>query len=171
MELDIKSKIFYPSHGAGWVVNHKTIEFCGEKKKYFEFQFLNNPITISTPVSNIDSLGIRSTTPSKKVKEALKALAKKKTAKPNTKTYNDFINTIKNLDNQGTVDGFVKIIQYCNYVKKQREKEGRIVPTNIEKYIKTAQEYIITEIAVQDDITYEEGRKIFEKTADVILEQ
>jgi len=171
MELDIKSKIFYPSHGAGWIVNYKTIEFCGEKKKYCEFQFLNNPITISTPVSNIEQLKIRKTTPSRKIKEILKAFSKKKSAKPEAKTYNDFILKIKELDNSGDITSFVKIIQYCNYVKKQREKEGRIIPANIIKYIKTAQDYIITELAVQDDLTYEKSREIFEKLTGLTFEE
>ena len=171
MELDIKSKIFYPSHGAGWIVNYKTIEFCGEKKKYCEFQFLNNPITISTPIANLEQLRIRNTIPTKKIKEALKVLAAKKSVKPNTKTYNDFISTIKELDYSGDLEAFVKIIQYCNYVKKQREKEGRIIPSNITKYIKTAQDYIITELAVQEDISYEKSRETFEKITNITVEQ
>ena len=46
MELKIGSKVFYPSHGAAKVIAEKEIEFNGEIKKYFEFEFVTNPLSI-----------------------------------------------------------------------------------------------------------------------------
>ena len=52
MNLKQGSKVFYPSHGAGWVKKLKSITFSGKEKDYFEFELINNDIGISTPVDN-----------------------------------------------------------------------------------------------------------------------
>jgi RNA polymerase-interacting CarD/CdnL/TRCF family regulator len=49
MKLKVGSKVFYPSHGAGYIKREKEIEFNGEKKRYFEFELATNPLSISTP--------------------------------------------------------------------------------------------------------------------------
>jgi len=169
MDLQVKSKIFYPSHGAGWVVNLKEIEFCGEKKQYFEFQFVNNSITVSTPVSNVDKLGVRSTRPTSDINKALKNLAKNPALQPPAKDYNQFIELIKELDEEGSLEGFVRIIQYCNMIKEQRAEEKRVIPINISKNIRNAAEYIISEIAVEEDITYDKAQEKFNQLTGMVV--
>lgn len=163
MLIDIKSKIFYPSHGAGWVVGQRIIEFAGEKRKYFEFELINNPLTISTPISNVDILKIRGTTEQKKIMSLLKELKKHQAVNPKIEDYNLFIDEIKRLDNEGVLEGFVTIIQYCNFIRQQRVKDNKVVPANIIKYIKLAKEYIVCELAVASDQSYEDALELFEQ--------
>lgn len=163
MLIAIKSKIFYPSHGAGWVVGQKAVEFCGETKQYYEFELINNPLTISTPIANIDTLKIRNTNDLKVIKTALKNLRKDFAVDPKSTDYNMFIGTIKELDNSGTLEGFIKIIQFCNHIKNERLKDNKVVPANINKYIKIAKEYIVCELAVAAEMKYDEALNFFEK--------
>ena len=167
MQLKVKSKAFYPSHGAGWVKRKKNIEFNGEKKKYFEFEFINNPLTISTPIDNIDNLGIRSINPKKIIKGAMTTLKRRKTKKIDTKDFNTIINTLKDLEETGDIGCFVEIIQHCNYIIKEREKEGRLIPVSIEKQLDNACGNIAGEWAVASDIAYEKAKKTFEKTTGI----
>ena len=82
MTLKVGSKVYYPSHGAGWVRDEKDIEFNGEIKKYFEFELITNPLRISTPVDNVEELGIRLVLPPKDIKETIKVLKKTPATNP-----------------------------------------------------------------------------------------
>lgn len=76
MNFKIGSKVFYPSHGAGWIKGEKEIEFNGEKKRYFEFELITNLLSISTPVDNVDNLGIRPVLSKKEIVEKISILKK-----------------------------------------------------------------------------------------------
>lgn len=163
MELKIGSKVFYPSHGAAKVIAEKEIEFNGEKKKYFEFEFVTNPLSISTPVDNIDSLGIREILSLAKIKDAMKELKKNPSKNPKVKDFNVMLNIFKDLEGSSDINSSVEIIQYCNYVKKTREKEGRLIPISIEKQLEEAVKNIVGELALVADTTLEDASKIFSK--------
>lgn len=153
MTLKVGSKVFYPSHGAGWVKQEKEIEFNGGKKRYFEFELITNPLSISTPVENIENLGIRVVLPTKDIKESIKILKKKSFVDPKVKDFNIMLNIFKDLENSSVLEDSIKIIQYCNWVKKSREKEGRLIPVSIEKQLETAIKNIVGELAVSSGTT------------------
>lgn len=163
MNLSVNSKVFYPSHGAGWVKGRKEIEFGGEKKKYYEFKFVNNSIAVSTPIENIEELNIRPVSSKKDIKAALKTLKSKPRVAPPQKSYNKRIEHIKNLCDNSTIEDFVTIIQYSNYIKNFREENKRAVPVQIRKYLKKSKDFIIGELAVSEGIEYEEALEKFEK--------
>lgn len=154
MDLKVNSKIFYPSHGAGKVRAQKEIEFQGEKKQYFEFEFINNPLTVSTPIDNIDSLNIRAVFKPTEIKKKVSVLKKVKTKKPITDDFNTLSNTLKDLEGKGEIEAYVEIIQYCNFIKNEREKDGRLVPSSIERHFKNAIEQIAGELALSADIEF-----------------
>ena len=95
MNLKVGSKVFYPSHGAGWVRAEKEIEFNGEIKKYFEFELVTNPLRISAPIENVENLGIRAVLPVEQIKEAIKELKKNPSVKPKVKDFNIMLNLFK----------------------------------------------------------------------------
>lgn len=161
MNLKVKSKVFYPSHGAGWVKREKEIEFNGEKKRYFEFELINSPITISTPIENIDLLGIRSVQTGKEIKEQLKILKKKLTKNPGTKDFNNLMTVLQELEDKATVDGNIEIIQICNHIIQRREKEGRLIPVTVEKQLDQAINNITGELAVSEDTTLDKAKSSF----------
>jgi len=170
MELKIGSKVFYPSHGAAKVIAEKEIEFNGEKKKYFEFEFVTNPLSISTPVDNIASLGIREVLPVTKIKDAMKELKKSSSKNPKVKDFNVMLNIFKDLENSSDINASVEIIQYCNYVKKSREKEGRLIPISIEKQLEEAVKNVVGELALATDTTLESASKTFSKATGIKVE-
>ncbi len=76
MNFKVGTKVFYPSHRAGWIKAQKEIEFNGTKKMYYEFEFIVASITISTPLDNVDNLNIRAVFSPKEIKEKIKVLKK-----------------------------------------------------------------------------------------------
>ncbi|MCA9374767.1 hypothetical protein KC622_00385, partial [Candidatus Dojkabacteria bacterium] len=159
--IGVESKIFYPSHGAGKIIKEKVIEFGGEKKKYFEFSFINKKLTISTPVQNLDTLGIRPVRLPDYILGKIKVLKSRPISKPAVRNYNELIEVIRDLDTRGEVDAFIEIIQYCNHEMRTREKEGRLIPVSIVKYVKTSIDHLVSELAVSSGLGYDEALKQF----------
>ncbi len=163
MKFKVGSKVFYPSHGAGWIKKEKEIEFNGEKKRYFEFELITNPLSISTPVDNVENLGIRYVLPADKIKESIKVLKKNPSLNPKVKDFNMMLNMFKDLEESSELGASIQIIQYCNYVKKTREKEGRLIPISIEKQLENAVRNIVGELAMSSGISLETASKHFLK--------
>ncbi len=163
MEFKVGSKVFYPSHGAGWIKDKKEIEFNGNKKMYYEFEFINASIRISTPLDNVNNLNIREVFPAKEIKEKIKVLKKTPFKDPKTKDFNRLMEIFKKLETQATIESAIETIQYCNHVKRGREKDGRLIPVSIENELSRAMGDIIGELAVSADLELESASKTFEK--------
>ncbi len=163
MDFKVGSKVFYPSQGAGWIKNQKEIEFNGQKKLYFEFEFINSPISISTPLDNVNNLNIRDVESAKSIKEKITVLKKTPSKDPKTKDFNKLIEIFKKLEDQASIVSAIETIQYCNFVRKTREKDGRLIPVSIENELNRAVGDIVGELAVSSDTTLETAAKTFEK--------
>ena len=170
MNFKIGSKVFYPSHGAGWIKGEKEIEFNGEKKRYFEFELVTNLLSISSPVDNIDNLGIRPILSTKDIKSKISVLKKTPFVDPKMKDFNIMLNTFKELEESSSIDDSIKIIQYCNHVKKTREKEGRLIPISIEKQLENAMKNIVGELAVSGGISLKTASKNFSEITGIEVE-
>lgn len=167
MKFKVGSKVFYPSHGAGVIKREKFIEFDGNKKKYFEFELMTNPLSISTPVDNVENLGIRDVLSTDKIKKTIKVLKRTPSVNPKVKDFNVMLNMFKDLEESSNIEDSIKIIQYCNYVKKSREKEGRLIPISIEKQLENAIKNIVGELAVSSGTTLKTASKNFSKITDI----
>ncbi len=167
MELKVKSKVFYPSHGAGWVKGQKKIEFNGEKKEYLEFEFINNPLTISTPVENVEKLGVRQVLSPTEIKKKIAVLKKNKVKNPKSKDFNTLANILKDLEGSGNIEDFITTIQYCNHVRKGRIADGRLIPVSIDKQLRGAIDNIVGELAVSSDTPYEKALASFERATGI----
>lgn len=163
MDFKVGSKVFYPSQGAGWIKNQKEIEFNGQKKLYFEFEFINSPISISTPLDNVNNLNIRDVESAKSIKEKITVLKKTPSKDPKTKDFNKLIEIFKKLEDQASIVSAIETIQYCNFVRKTREKDGRLIPVSIENELNRAVGDVVGELAVSSDTTLETAAKTFEK--------
>lgn len=163
MALKVGSKVFYPTHGAGWVKDKKEIEFNGEIKEYFEFELINSPLAISTPIENIDSLGIRPVLKSTEIKEKIKVIKKTPAINPKNKDFNDLITKFDELNEHADIDSSIMVIQYCNFVKKKREEDGRLIPVTIEKALDKAVLDIVGELAVSAGIKPTTAAEQFKK--------
>ena len=163
MKLRVNSKIFYPGHGPGVIKRTQKIDFAGEIKNYYEFEFINNELTISTPIENVERLGVRAIKKPQEIKDTIKLLRKEPSKKPPTLNYNELMNIIKKKDLSGEIESFIEIIQYCNFVKEERDIDNRLIPTSIVKHIKNASYYIIGELALAQNISYEKASEEFFK--------
>lgn len=167
MNLKVGSKVFYPSHGAGWIRDTKEIEFAGEKKKYFEIELITSLLSISTPVENLERLGVRPVLMTKEIKEKLAILKSKPTVDPKVKDFNLMLNTFKELEESSKIEDTIKIVQYCNYVKQSREKEGRLIPVSIEKQLEGAIRNIVGELAVSSGTSLKSASEAFKKITNI----
>ncbi len=167
MTLKVGSKIFYPSHGAGWIRREKNIEFNGEEKKYYEIELVTNPLSISTPVERIDNLGIRSVFSKAEILDLISTLKRKPTKKPTSTDFNTMLNTFKDLEENSSIESSIEIIQYCNHIKKTREKEGRLIPISIEKQLESAVKNIVGELAVSSGVTLKTASNTFTKATGI----
>ena len=171
MEFKVGSKVFYPSHGAGVIKREKEIEFNGEKKRYFEFELITNPLSISTPVDNVENLGIRRILPMKKIEDGIKVLKKSPALNPKVKDFNMMIKMFKDLEESSELGASIQIIQYCNHVKNVRKKEGRLIPITIEKQLEGAIRNIVGELAVSGGITLKTASKKFTDITGIKIEE
>ena len=170
MELKVGSKVFYPSHGAGVVRTEKEIEFNGEKKRYFEFELITNPLSISTPVDNIDMLGIREVMSAKKLLDEIKVLKSTPAKNPKSTDFNIILNLFKELEEKSDVKSTIEIVQYCNFIKKRREKEGRLIPTSIEKQLEEAVRNLVGELAIASDKSLDDANAQFQKVTGITVD-
>ena len=161
--LKVNSKIFYPGHGPGTIKRTQKIDFAGEIKLYYEFEFINNELTISTPVENVEKLGVRKINKAEDIKKAIKILKKTPALKAPTENYNELMNIIRKKELSGEISAFVEIIQFCNHVKEERDIDKRLIPTSIVKHIKNCSYYLIGELALAQRISYEKASDEFFK--------
>lgn len=162
MEIKLHSRIFYPSHGAGYVTGVRSIEFGGQNLNYYDISFIDSDIKVSAPMANIGNLGVRHVEAPDKLIDAAKALKDTPKTKPKTADYNEFIEVVKQLDNEGKIENFVSIVRMCNYIKGQREKEGKLIPVSINKYIRSSLNHLVGELAVSSDQPLDQAKAEFE---------
>ncbi len=167
MKLKVNSKIFYPGHGPGVIKGTQDIDFAGEIKLYYEFEFINNELRISTPVENVEKLGVRKINKAEDIKKALKILKKAPYVKAPTENYNELMNIIRKKELSGEIMAFIEIIQFCNNVKVERDVDKRLIPTSIIKHIKNCIYYLIGELALAQNITYEKASTEFFKATNM----
>lgn len=163
MDFKVGSKVFYPTHGAGWIKDKKEIEFNGEEKTYFEFDFITSQITVSTPIENLEMLGVRPVLSSKEIKKHISSIKKKTTKDPKTTDFNKLMDIFKKLEEEANINSTVDTIRVCNHVKRQREQDGRLIPVTIENELSRAISDIVGELAVTSGVKLETAAKTFEK--------
>lgn len=167
ISLKVGSKVFYPSHGAGTVKELKEIEFAGEKREYAEFEFVNKKLVISTPISELENLGIREITSKTTLKKLIKDLKKDPTLKPKSKDYSQLIEKVEEMIETGEVEQFIDAIKFCNYEKDTREKEGRLIPVSVSKSIYIVVSNLVAEYSLASDQSYEDAAAEFEKLSGI----
>jgi len=167
MDFKVGSKVFYPTHGAGWIKDKKKIEFNGEKKTYFEFDFITSRIRVSTPIENLGMLNVRHVLTPNEIKKYISELKKSPTKDPKTKEFNKLMDIFEDLEEKANIKSTIQTIQICNFVKKRREKDGRLIPVTIEKEQARAISDIAGELAVSSDTKLETAAKTFEKLSGI----
>ena len=109
----------------------------------------------------MEELGIRPVLKSTEIKEIIKVLKKEPRKDPKNKDFNDLVSKFDDLHEQADIEAKIQIIQYCNFVKKKREEDGRLIPVTIEKELDKAIMDIVGEIAVSANIKLSTAAKQF----------
>ena len=80
------------------------------------------------------------------------------------------IKMFKDLEESSELGASIQIIQYCNYVKNIRKKEGRLIPITIEKQLEEAIRNIVGELSVSGGITLKTATKKFRDITNIEVE-
>ena len=124
-------------------------------------------MSISTPVDNVEMLGIREILSAKKILEEIKILKTSPAKNPKVADFNIMLNMFKELEEKSDIKSTIEIIQYCNFIKKRREKEGRLIPTSIEKQLEESVRNLVGELAIASDKSLEEANLQFQKVTGI----
>jgi len=75
-------RVVYPHHGAAIIEKTETIEFDGEKTKYFVLKTAHDELTVRVPVDKVDEVGMRPPISLEDVEDLFVLLAKKDVREP-----------------------------------------------------------------------------------------
>ncbi len=75
----------------------------------------------------------------------------------------------KKTESQASIESAIETIQYCNYVKREREKDGRLIPVSIENELARAMGDIVGEFSKPSNTKLERW-KAFEKITGIEAE-
>jgi signal recognition particle subunit SEC65 len=75
----------------------------------------------------------------------------------------------KELEDKSDIKSTIEIIQYCNFIRRKREKEGRLIPTSIEKQLEEAVKNIVGELAIASDKTMDQANEQFAKITGLVV--
>lgn len=75
-------RVVYPHHGAAIIEKTETIEFDGEKTKYFVLKTAHDDLTVRVPVDKVDEVGMRPPISLEDVEDLFVLLSKKDVREP-----------------------------------------------------------------------------------------
>lgn len=75
-------RVVYPHHGAAIIEKTETIEFDGQKTKYFVLKTAHDDLTVRVPVDKVDEVGMRPPISLEDVEDLFVLLAKKDVREP-----------------------------------------------------------------------------------------
>lgn len=82
MTFKAGDRVVYPHHGAAIIEKTETIEFGGEKTKYFVLKTAHDELTVRVPVDKVDEVGMRPPISLEDVEDLFVLLSKKDVREP-----------------------------------------------------------------------------------------
>ena len=82
MTFKAGDRVVYPHHGAAIIEKIETIEFGGEKTKYFVLKTAHDELTVRVPIDKVDDVGMRPPISLEDVEDLFVLLAKKDVREP-----------------------------------------------------------------------------------------
>ena len=101
MQFNVGDKAVYPAHGVGIVRDVVTKEMDGEKITFYVLKILDNGMTISVPVDNARSIGMRSVVASEQIDKVYEILKDRDVPTDNqtwNRRYREYMSKIKTGD-------------------------------------------------------------------------
>jgi len=78
----------YPAHGVGRIEAVETREIGGNEQEFYIMKILENSMVIMIPISNVESVGLRSVIGRNEIKKVYKVMKSKKGAALDNQTWN-----------------------------------------------------------------------------------
>lgn len=101
MEFQVGDKAVYPAHGVGVIKEVVTRNLEGEKVVFYVLKILDNGMTISVPVENARTIGMRPVVTEEKIKSVYEILRTRDVPTDNqtwNRRYRDYMNKISTGD-------------------------------------------------------------------------
>ncbi|MBM4393890.1 MAG: CarD family transcriptional regulator [Deltaproteobacteria bacterium] len=101
MQFNVGDKAVYPAHGVGIIRDVVTKDMDGEKFTFYVLKILDNGMTISVPVDNARSIGMRSVISSEQIDKVYEILRDRDVPTDNqtwNRRYRDYMSKIKTGD-------------------------------------------------------------------------
>jgi CarD family transcriptional regulator len=101
MQFNVGDKAVYPAHGVGIIRDVITREMDGEKITFYVLKILDNGMTISVPVDNARSIGMRSVVAREQIDKVYEILKDRDVPTDNqtwNRRYRDYMSKIKTGD-------------------------------------------------------------------------
>ncbi len=101
MQFNVGDKAVYPAHGVGIIRDVVTKEMDGEKITFYVLKILDNGMTISVPIDNARSIGMRSVISSEQIDKVYEILHDRDVPTDNqtwNRRYRDYMSKIKTGD-------------------------------------------------------------------------
>ncbi len=101
MQFNVGDKAVYPAHGVGIIRDVVTKDMDGEKITFYVLKILDNGMTISVPVDNARSIGMRAVISSEQIDKVYEILHDRDVPTDNqtwNRRYRDYMSKIKTGD-------------------------------------------------------------------------
>lgn len=151
--------VFYPEHGVGVIDKIEEKEINGEKKSYYKFHLINNPMKILLPLDKVANLHIRYISDTETVDCILKDISNKLADFSEISHYNykdrreKFLRKIK----MGTMENYLEVIYLLTKLKVRQDlnlSEGQI--------LYRSKKIVIEEISIAKNVSKDEAANLLE---------
>jgi CarD family transcriptional regulator len=153
----------YPAHGVGLVEAIEIREISGKKQSFYILKILDNEMTVMVPTDNLESVGLRSVIPRRRVGEIFKILRKRKVKLDHqtwNRRYREYMEKIKT----GSVYEIAAVLRDLFLLKVEKE-----LSFGERKMLDTARSLLVKELSlakkVKEETIEKEIHKIFGKRA------
>lgn len=151
--------VFYPEHGVGIIDYIEEKDINGERKSYYNFHLINNPMKVVLPLERVDYLHMRLISDETTIDFILKDVSTKFIKLTEVATYNykdrrdRFIEKIKT----GTIENCLEVVYVLTKLKDKHNlnsTEGQL--------LYKAKKIIIEEIAISKNLSKDEAGNLLE---------
>ncbi len=140
------SKVVYPKHGAGKVVDIYKETVNGKEKEYLKIKFFNSPTTVSIPKSRAKEMGLREPLSKTNIRKTLKLLGKKIPIKK--RTLKNLDGMAKDLLNSGKLEDAIDLINTLKSLARHKEKENKNFSYSYLDRLEIAGDFVKSEIDI-----------------------
>ncbi|MBN2100815.1 hypothetical protein JW710_02890 [Candidatus Dojkabacteria bacterium] len=140
-----RETVVYPIHGVGKIVDKFEAD-QDDKREYLKIEFFDDPLVVSIPSDNAESLGLRYPISKNKMSSILKKLGKTVRVSKNIATAADSLSEEKL--GSGKFSDAIEVVNMLLALKKKKEEEDRILGYTLRGHLESAMKFVKSEVKV-----------------------